>query len=438
MPPRSEVIPVSTLKIKPPPNRSPAQNGALWLKDKEVTDGAEGLWRIHDDLYDFSDFIRSHPGGSEWLELTKGTDITEAYEVHHLSTAPEQILKKYLVRKAKTKRNSPFTFKDDGFYRTLKREVASIVKTLPKQPINNSATFTDFLLAGTFMFAVLANTYWNYYLAIVAGVFLGCLVIAAHNYFHKKDNFRMLYFNLSLMQTREWRISHVLSHHLHTNTIDDMEITMNEPLLPFLPHEKPPIIKYGYYLFFPIYWLMAWHANFLKRVYYIAKGDTHLIQWYDFVPYTLPLAMYLISGQSIFATLWMWTVIVAIGSFHFSAVGLNAAHHHPDIFHDGDAPRSDTDYDWGLSQLDAIMDRHEITGSHFLVLTNFGDHALHHMFPTLDHGTLELLYPTFRKVCQDFNVDLRMTSQLELIKGSFMQVMRTEPNPNPPDLLKKY
>lgn len=84
------------------------------------------------------------------------------------------------------------------------------------------------------------------------------------------------------------------------------------------------------------------------------------------------------------------------------------------------------------------MDRHDITGSHFLVLTNFGDHALHHMFPTLDHGTLELLYPALKKTCKRFNVDLRMASQWELAKGSFKQIMRIETNPNPPDLLKKY
>lgn len=71
MPPRSEDIPISTLKIKPPPNRSPAQNGTLWLKDKHETDGAEGLWRIHNNLYDLSSFLKKHPGGSEWLELTK-------------------------------------------------------------------------------------------------------------------------------------------------------------------------------------------------------------------------------------------------------------------------------------------------------------------------------------------------------------------------------
>jgi hypothetical protein len=29
------------------------------------------LWRVHDALYDLSSFISVHPGGSEWLRLTK-------------------------------------------------------------------------------------------------------------------------------------------------------------------------------------------------------------------------------------------------------------------------------------------------------------------------------------------------------------------------------
>ena len=43
----------------------------VWLKGKQIDDGAEGLWRIHDDLYDFSAWIKNHPGGSDWLTLTK-------------------------------------------------------------------------------------------------------------------------------------------------------------------------------------------------------------------------------------------------------------------------------------------------------------------------------------------------------------------------------
>lgn len=96
-----------------------------------------------------------------------------------------------------------------------------------------------------------------------------------------------------------------------------------------------------------------------------------------------------------------------------------------------------SNYDWGFSQLDSVMDRKEISGSHFLVLTNFGDHCLHHLFPTLDHGLLEHLYPVFEKVMEKYDVNLRMVSQLDTIKGGFQQLMRVTPNDSPPDL-KKY
>lgn len=128
---------------------------------------------------------------------------------------------------------------------------------------------------------------------------------------------------------------------------------------------------------------------------------------------------------------------MAWGSLHFFLVGLNAAHHHPDIFHDGDTPRGTEDIDWGISQLDAVVDRVEITGSHWLVLTNFGDHALHHLFPTFDHGYLEHLYPVFQQTLKEFNLNLRFASQATLLKGQFRQLIREKPNPNPPDLFKE-
>lgn len=52
-----------------------------FLEGRRKDDGAENLWRIDDDLYDLEDFIKNHPGGREWLVLTKGTDITEAFQV---------------------------------------------------------------------------------------------------------------------------------------------------------------------------------------------------------------------------------------------------------------------------------------------------------------------------------------------------------------------
>jgi hypothetical protein len=43
----------------------------LWLEGRREDDNAEGLWRIHDNLYDFSSWVDRHPGGSDWIEVTK-------------------------------------------------------------------------------------------------------------------------------------------------------------------------------------------------------------------------------------------------------------------------------------------------------------------------------------------------------------------------------
>ena len=35
--------------------------------------------------YDLTGFLEKHPGGSHWLESTRGQDITELFYTHHLN-----------------------------------------------------------------------------------------------------------------------------------------------------------------------------------------------------------------------------------------------------------------------------------------------------------------------------------------------------------------
>ena len=51
------------------------KTGLNWLEGRRADDGAEGLWRIFDKLYDVSDFVDKHPGGKEWLTMTKVTRL---------------------------------------------------------------------------------------------------------------------------------------------------------------------------------------------------------------------------------------------------------------------------------------------------------------------------------------------------------------------------
>ncbi|XP_030041312.2 cytochrome b5-related protein [Manduca sexta] len=409
--------------------RDPVQ----WLIGKAMDDGAEGLWRVHNGIYDFSDFVQRHPGGAEWLELSKGTDITEAFECHHLNPTVEKMLEKFYVREAKTPRNSPFTFKDDGFYRQLKRAAWDELKKIPKTASKHGDLITDGLF-GTLLTASVvacwAKDYWIVMASyLIASLSLAWMTVAAHNYIHKKTNWRMYLFNFSLWSYRDFRVSHALSHHLYPNTLMDLEISAFEPMILWNPRKKPLYAKFAFLLeqiTFPFLFMI----NFTKRFFlnFTREGFfTEHYRWHDVLGFSLPVWMWLVSGCTFYEAFTTWLWIVCTASYIFATIGSNAAHHHPKIFKDGDEIRNATP-DWGLHELEAVMDRTDINGNLFKVMTFFGDHALHHLFPTLDHAILPHLYPIFLEHVQKFKGNFRMTSSFDLFLGQIKMTMKTDPS----------
>ncbi|XP_026479660.1 cytochrome b5-related protein-like [Ctenocephalides felis] len=404
-----------------------------WILGQRLDGGAEGLWRIHNKLYDLTKFVENHPGGKEWLEMTQNTDITAAFEAHHISLAAEKLLPKFYVRDAQTPSHSLLTYHENGFYRTLKRRVREEIKNIPKIAKKKSKLILDCFILGTFISSMLATAYCPF--IFVAALFLTWTTIAAHNFFHQRNNWRMYAFNLSMMNHREWRISHALSHHLHPNTLVDMELSIAEPFLSWQSKEKS-ILRYISWTVSPVFYASLYITQYLSRVLdAIERSRLHTPLWQEVIPFSLPLAMLLTSSLPVISTLKIWLMIVVIASFFFGVTAFNAAHHHPEIYHHGDTPREDLDF--GKFQIDTVMERQEVTGSLFLVLTTFGDHGLHHLFPTLDHAELPYLYPVFRQVCKEFGMNLRFTSQWDLFKGQFRQLLKTVPNMIAPDKVRK-
>jgi hypothetical protein len=134
--------------------------------------------------------------------VLQGSDITEAFEAHHITKTPECLLKQFFVRSASEPRNSPYTFKDDGFYRTLKCKAQPILQKLPPGPSVQSKLCSDLLLAAFLVLATVAAATCSFKLGLLAGLILNFLVVSAHNFFHMKDNLRMYYFDLSFMSSR--------------------------------------------------------------------------------------------------------------------------------------------------------------------------------------------------------------------------------------------
>lgn len=157
---------------------------------------------------------------------------------------------------------------------------------------------------------------------------------------------------------------------------------------------------------------------------------TNELYWHDIIGLSLPAIMWLCSPLSPAEVLLKWSRIIIFASFIFSLNSFNGSHHVPDNYHDGDELHSDLD--WGLYQLRTITDRSDIKGNHFWALTHFGDHILHHFFPTLDHGMLPQLYPILKRTLDDFNGgELRELSFVRHVIEQNKQLLRVEPNLRP-------
>ncbi|XP_043250834.1 cytochrome b5-related protein [Colletes gigas] len=415
--------------LKPFPERHDKfKTPRAFLEGRSKIDGAEGLWRIRDRLYDLETFAKFHPGGEEWIRLTKNTDITELFETHHLTDKAASLLPKYYIREAVSERSVPLTFEPNGFYNTFKKRALEALKDVDfHRPSKKTNLIADSLATTAVLLSLLAAFAQSYLVLCAAGVFLAWTTIIAHNYFHMRNNFRMYYFDLSSMSSKDWRITHVMSHHIYPNTIWDYEIYVAEPFLQWLPDKTKSTFKsIASQIASPIVWSLMFISNLVKR-YYSIYFEYGKFEFRDAVPLLLPSLMCFFA-PSVLMGLKFWLLVLVISSFLFSMIGFNAAHHHPDIFHDGDIYRDDLD--WGLLELDAVRERKVIDDSDFLVLTNFGLHGLHHLLPTVDHSYLPLCEEAFEKTCKEFKIDTERWTQWELIKGQFQQLMRNEPKKN--------
>lgn len=156
----------------PPSSQGSVKSAKGWLERKKNNDDAEGLWRVHDKLYDLISFVERHPGGKDWIDLTQGTDITELFETHHIRGKAELLLNSFYVREAKMPRNYKFTFIDGGFYKTLRRKIADQLSVLQERPKKKSNVIRFRKTKIPFSFAMLSD---HLRLASYHHVFLGRL-----------------------------------------------------------------------------------------------------------------------------------------------------------------------------------------------------------------------------------------------------------------------
>lgn len=119
----------------------------------------------------------------------------------------------------------------------------------------------------TLITAIFSQRYQSTMIAILCSLFYTWCGISGHNYFHRRDNFRMYYFNLLFFNFRDWRVSHALSHHLYPNSLLDVEIVFMEPFFVWVPFKdaKNAMQRYGSFVYAPIIYALMYPMGFIKK-----------------------------------------------------------------------------------------------------------------------------------------------------------------------------
>ncbi|KAI9010183.1 hypothetical protein DFJ74DRAFT_686289 [Hyaloraphidium curvatum] len=386
---------------------------------------AEGLWRVHGGLYDLSTF--DHPGGKSFLEDTRGMDVTELFESHHLDIEKARgVLDKNFVRKADWPRESPLTFKSDGFYSYLRSRVLAKIRAIGPGPMKISRIFGD-AVAASFVFLMGASAYLrSRALALVGGVAGGFLIGIGHNYDHQKENWRRHYLDLCGSALEVFHVQHVLSHHVYANTMLDLE-NPNVYKLIGLPIDgsEPPAKGPAPWLIFKAICINALVGALTSPLSFLM-----IRRPIGFAHYYVLLGMILASRASPVAssrpTAWavgLW-MLAKSATLVFTASAFVNGHHDEVTWRqsEGEMP-SEEMKDFGLFQMEVTGDKRETyliknnVWRTIVNLTTLSDHTMHHLFPAVDHAYYGLLYPELADACRKFGVRFETRTTAEMVSG---------------------
>jgi fatty acid desaturase len=259
------------------------------------------------------------------------------------------------------------------------------------------------------------------------------------------DNWRRYYWDLSVLGSTTWRVTHALSHHLFVNTYQDFEVSILLPVIEFLP---VPDKSFLHKRIAPIFCHVAF---FLTPLLELRNKVTRLVTTFrlnpeEAIPLVQLAALCLGSENWIKGVLFFLIMQVSnnVGSkenytlsmlsfsyqctatYWLAFTSLISTHHTPLVYHAGDHPHPSS-RDWGLHQLDTVRDTDK-SSSLLFAATTFGNHVLHHLFPTVDQSKLEHLYPALLETCRQFGVSYTFMGHFDGLKGLHKQMASEKPS----------
>eukprot|EP00178_Gracilaria_changii_P003270 TRINITY_DN147_c0_g2_i2.p1 TRINITY_DN147_c0_g2~~TRINITY_DN147_c0_g2_i2.p1 ORF type:complete len:536 (-),score=131.31 TRINITY_DN147_c0_g2_i2:442-2049(-) len=397
---------------------------------------------IHGRVYDVTQFVQRHPGGSELLLLAVGRDATDLFESYHPFTdAPNKLLHKMHIGSLGTYEH-PVYKPDSGFYRDA---CAAVKAYFERSGLDSKEPRTAFvrmapvyaLFAGAFYGAFVAREVALPMRALLA-VLMGCaqgmpltgwMHDASHSALGGSERWwwsigRLALDYVSGSSMLSWRNQHVIGHHVYTNVFGadpDLPVSLSADARRLVRQQRWARVYRWQHLYLPpLYGLLAIKSRVqdLSEVFSrLSNGPVRVnpiaVQDYlrllssksvwAFYRFVLPLCVARALPAAQFAALLLlaelstgyWLAfnfqvshVSSEAQFLFSDVSKRAHAKCPALFDD----------EWAHSQLRTTVDYAHGSAAAAYLSGALNYQTVHHLFPTVSQYHYAAITPIVMRV----------------------------------------
>jgi len=411
------------------------------------------VWIVHGRKYNLRLFMKIHPGGEFVLRAGKGSDITGLVESYHVFIDREvilQMLDKYeIVDEGHRQEPLAVAVPADPFHEDLKQMVRDHFKGQPRGA--HKMTYPHLALSGVVWLAMMYFTYlmlvteakWTIPVIGLCEWYVGANVFhdASHNAVVMNPRLnRILSFIVFPwgFNVHAWRIQHVVSHHVHTNGHEDvdlfhfspfMTLKKGEGTIPQALHYLRVVLLcafvYPHLTFAVPYGLLFGHVDPLhghKMYDQFSFGDKYRRQLRgDIALEVLAIVAFLclvFRIQGFVKGLCFYLSVNVVTSYLFSFF-TQVSHLQEECFLD---PLEKSKLSFMRYQASTSMDFAADSFFWGHVSGGLNTQTIHHCLPSVSAMHLRSLYPKFRQVCMRHGVQLKEATSLIAFVWGFIQV----------------
>jgi len=412
-----------------------------WEEVRKHNTRETGLWlAIDNSVYDITNFVDSHPGGSHLLDISAGRDCTDLFKSYHnLTDRPAQILPKYKIGELETYELNYFK-PDSGFYKECCQRVKEYFEKNglhPKSPVGGLWRFAIFFSLFCWSYLVMNQILpTNGFVQLIGVVGFGLAqalfgIHQMHDSSHAAIGFNSkwwMFFNRFTMEwilgasTMSWYHQHVLGHHIYTNIMGvdpDMPL-QKEGDMRFLVKQQlwKSIYKYQY-IYMPILygglslkfriqdftWTFLSEKNGLIHVNSISKWEwAHLLASKSFFVFSriiAPLYLFGLSVQTVMFNLILSELVIG----YWLAFNFQVSHISTEVMFPCDTKyQAEINKEWAVLQVLTSVDYGHDSPLTALLSGALNYQTIHHLFPGVSQYYYPAIAPIIKDVCKKYDI----------------------------------